>query len=75
MSMRFDFTPALVIIATAFVVVESVQFLHALPGGERGLLLFEKTCPLPQRRALFGTIASERAPGSIRQSYDNSRGH
>ena len=45
-SMRFDFTPALVAITLAFVVVGSVQFLRDLPGGERGLLLFEQACPI-----------------------------
>lgn len=45
-SMRLDFTPALVAIALAFVVLASVQFLRDLPGGERGLLLFEKACPI-----------------------------
>lgn len=44
--MRLDFTPALVAIALAFVVLGSIQFLHDLPGGERGLLLFEKACPI-----------------------------
>lgn len=44
--MRIDFTPALVAIALTFVVVGSMQFLRDLPGGERGLLLFERACPI-----------------------------
>ena len=44
--MRLDFTPLLATLAIAFVVVGSVQFLRDLPGGERGLLLFEKSCPI-----------------------------
>ena len=43
---RLDFTPALVAIALAFVVVGSVESLRDLPGGERGLLLFEQACPI-----------------------------
>jgi len=38
--------PALVAITLAFVVAASVQFLRDLPAGERGLLLFEKACPI-----------------------------
>lgn len=30
----------------AFVVVATVQLTSSLPGGERGLLLFEKACPI-----------------------------
>jgi hypothetical protein len=44
--MRPDFSPALLAVALVFVVIASVQFLRDLPGGERGLLLFEQTCPL-----------------------------
>jgi hypothetical protein len=44
--MRLDFSAALLALALAFVVVASVQFLRALPGGERGLILFEKACPI-----------------------------
>jgi hypothetical protein len=43
---RLDFMPALVAITLAFVVVASVQFLRDLPAGGRGLLLFEKACPI-----------------------------
>jgi hypothetical protein len=43
-SMRLDFTPALLVIVLAFVLIASVQFASSLPGGERGLLLFEKAC-------------------------------
>jgi hypothetical protein len=44
--MRVDFTPALLVAVLAFVVIASAQFLRALPGGEHGLLLFEKACPI-----------------------------
>jgi hypothetical protein len=44
--MRLDFTPMLLATVLAFVVIASVQFLGALPGAERGLLLFEKACPI-----------------------------
>lgn len=44
--MRFDFTPVLLAIVLVFVVVASAQFLRDLPGGEHGLLLFEKACPI-----------------------------
>jgi hypothetical protein len=43
---KIDFTLALVPITLAFAIVGSVQFAHALPGGERGLLLFERACPI-----------------------------
>jgi hypothetical protein len=46
MSVRLDFTPALLVAVLAFVALASAQFLNALPGGERGLLLFEKACPI-----------------------------
>lgn len=42
----FDFTPILLATVLAFVVVGIVQFTGSLPGGERGLLLFEKACPI-----------------------------
>jgi hypothetical protein len=44
--MRLDFMPALIAAVLAFVVIASAQLLSTLPGGERGLLLFEKACPL-----------------------------
>ncbi|MGC1380684.1 MAG: hypothetical protein WA814_06625 [Candidatus Baltobacteraceae bacterium] len=44
--MKIDFTPALFAVALAFVVAGSVQFLRDLPGGERGLVLFERACPI-----------------------------
>jgi hypothetical protein len=43
---KFDFTPALMAIPLAFAVLGSVQFLHDLPSAERGLLLFERACPI-----------------------------
>jgi hypothetical protein len=41
-----DFTPALAGIVLVFVLVGSLQFLSGLPGAERGLLLFERACPI-----------------------------
>ena len=41
-----DFTPALVAIVLAFVIVGAEQFARTLPGGERGLLQFERACPI-----------------------------
>jgi hypothetical protein len=43
-----DFTPPLLAIVLAFVVLAAVALSHSLPGGERGLLLFEKACPIYQ---------------------------
>jgi hypothetical protein len=44
--MRLDFTPVLLATVLTFVIVGTVQFLGSLPGGERGLLHFEKACPI-----------------------------
>lgn len=41
-----DFTPALFAVLFAFVAMASVQFVGGWPAAERGLLLFEKTCPI-----------------------------
>jgi hypothetical protein len=43
---RFDFSLVLIAAVLAFVVVATVQFTRSLPGGERGLLLYERTCPI-----------------------------
>ncbi|MFZ0573107.1 MAG: hypothetical protein WAM02_00305 [Candidatus Cybelea sp.] len=45
-SRGFDFTPVLFAIVLAFVVAGSLQFSRSLAGGERGLLLFERACPI-----------------------------
>jgi hypothetical protein len=45
-SRGFDFTPVLFAIVLVFVVVGTLQFSRSLAGGERGLLIFEKTCPI-----------------------------
>lgn len=42
----FDFTPVLIALVVVFVVVGTLQFLSVLPGGERGLLDFERACRL-----------------------------
>jgi hypothetical protein len=34
----------------AFVAVGMVELVQTLPGGERGLLLFEKACPIHSSR-------------------------
>jgi hypothetical protein len=39
-------TPALLASVLAFVFVAVLQLSNALPGAERGLLLFEKACPI-----------------------------
>jgi hypothetical protein len=36
----------MVVAVLAFVVVGMVQLIQSLPGGERGLLLFERACPI-----------------------------
>ena len=41
-----DFTPILLVLVVAFVVLGSLQFVLAMPGAEHGLLLFEKACPI-----------------------------
>jgi hypothetical protein len=45
----FDFTPALFAILALFVAVGMYQFLGSWPGGERGLLSFEKACPIYEK--------------------------
>jgi hypothetical protein len=55
----FDFTPVMVVLVLVFVAVATFDLLRTLPGGERGLLLFERACPIynhhtapqPQTRA------------------------
>jgi hypothetical protein len=42
----FDFTPVLFVLVLLFVIVGTIQFLSLLPGGERGLLEFERVCRL-----------------------------
>jgi hypothetical protein len=42
----FDFTPALFAVVLLFVVVAIVQFSRGWPGGQHGLLLFERACAL-----------------------------
>lgn len=41
-----DFMPILLALVAAFVVIGSLQFITTLPAAERGLLLFEKACPI-----------------------------
>jgi hypothetical protein len=38
--------PVLLVMVLTFAVAASVQFLNAFPGAERGLVLFEKACPI-----------------------------
>jgi len=42
----FDFTPILFAVVLLFVVVAIVQFSQGWAGGQHGLLLFEKACPI-----------------------------
>lgn len=43
-----DFTPVMFAMLALFIAVGTFQFLHALPGAERGLFLFEEACPIYQ---------------------------
>jgi hypothetical protein len=43
---RLDFTPVLLFGVVAFVAAATIQLFGSLPGGERGLLQFEKACPI-----------------------------
>jgi hypothetical protein len=44
--MRLDFTPVLLAAALAFVVLSALQLTNTLAAGERGLLRFERACPI-----------------------------
>ena len=44
-----DFTPFLLATVLLFVVLSSIQFFGSLAAGERGLLAFEKACPVYNR--------------------------
>jgi hypothetical protein len=48
-SCGLDFAPVLFAIVLGFVVVSVLQISHSLAGGERGLLLFERACPIYSR--------------------------
>jgi hypothetical protein len=43
-----DFTPAFFLAIFVFLGVAVVQFFEGLAQAERGILLYEKTCPLSQ---------------------------
>jgi hypothetical protein len=43
-----DFTPPFFLAIFIFLCVAVVQFFGSLPAAERGILLYEKTCPLNQ---------------------------
>jgi hypothetical protein len=45
-NMRIDLMPALFVVLVAFVLVASLQFFGSWPAAERGLLIFEKACPI-----------------------------
>jgi hypothetical protein len=51
-----DFTR--VLFAVAFFCVGSIvfEFLQSWPGGQRGLLLFEKACPIYSEHHTLGTV-------------------
>lgn len=42
----FDFTPVLIAAVLLFVVLGTLDFFGSLPAGERGLLMYERTCPI-----------------------------
>jgi len=42
----FDLMPALFVVLFAFVSVAVLEFFNAWPAAERGLLIFERTCPI-----------------------------
>jgi hypothetical protein len=44
--MRLDFTPVLLASVLLFVVVAVFQFSNGIAAGERGLVLFERSCPI-----------------------------
>jgi hypothetical protein len=52
-SRGLDFTPVLLATVLAFVVTAAFQFSRSLPGGERGLLLFERACPIYSHVSAF----------------------
>jgi hypothetical protein len=56
----FDFAPLLAAVVLAFVILGSLQFWNVLPGGERGLLRFEKACPI------YSPLAASDAPNASR---------
>jgi hypothetical protein len=41
-----DFTPAFFLAIFVFLAITTVQFFGGLAQAERGILLYEKTCPL-----------------------------
>ena len=45
-----DLTPVLVATVLLFLVVATLQLARSLPAGERGLLLFENSCPIYSTR-------------------------
>jgi len=49
-ALGFDFMPLLLAIVAAFVILGSLQFAINLPGAERGLVAFEKACPIHAAR-------------------------
>jgi hypothetical protein len=48
-SAGIDLMAPFLIVVLAFVLVGSLQFVKNLPGGEHGLLLFERACPIHAR--------------------------
>jgi hypothetical protein len=44
-----DLTPFLLAAVLLFVVVSAIEFTGSLAGGERGLLAFERACPIYSR--------------------------
>jgi hypothetical protein len=57
MSMRaFDFTPVLFAILALFVVAGTFQFLGSWPAAQRGLLSFERACPIYERHPDYHSL-------------------
>ena len=42
----FNFMPVFLVALVAFVMVGAFQFVSSWPAAERGLVIFEKTCPI-----------------------------
>ncbi len=43
---RFDFTPVFIVVVLVFVTIAVAQFSRGWADAQRGLLLYERTCPL-----------------------------
>jgi hypothetical protein len=48
LSRGFDLAPLFIALILAFAAVAAIELSSSWPDAQRGLLLFEKTCPLSQ---------------------------